>query len=304
MVLNRQNIFDWWQLRNYQAPASISRLAEQDTMTDYARKILYVNQTEISAKSAFAEQCPNNGGEQTIVLGCYHSKQAGIFLLGVSDPRLDGVQQVTAAHEMLHGAYDRLSSSERRKVDDMLVNYYQNRLTDQRIINTMKAYKKTEPNDLVNEMHSIFGTEILNLPAELEQYYKRYFINRTQVVKYSERYQSEFTSRQAEVARYDASLASLKQQINNMEADLKVRQGELQERQAALNDLRSGNNIDQYNAGVPGYNSLINSYNAEADQVKELVAQYNDLVGKRNATAFEKDQLTKELKSDVAPAER
>jgi hypothetical protein len=101
---NRQNIIDWWRLWNYQAPAAIAQLATQDTMTAYARRIFYVNNAALDSKTVFSKQCPNNGGEQTIVLGCYHSNQAGIFLLGVTDPRLNGVEQVTAAHEMLHVA--------------------------------------------------------------------------------------------------------------------------------------------------------------------------------------------------------
>ncbi|HXE10230.1 MAG TPA: hypothetical protein VN554_02280, partial [Verrucomicrobiae bacterium] len=108
-ALERQNIYDWVKLQGYQAPADIAALAQQDTMTAYGRKIFYVNHPQLDDKSNFAGKCPNNGGEQTIVLGCYRPGESGIFLLNVSDPRLNGVEQVTAAHEMLHGAYERLS---------------------------------------------------------------------------------------------------------------------------------------------------------------------------------------------------
>ena len=140
------------------------------------------------------------------MLGCYHSGQSGIFVLDVTDSRLDGVEQVTAAHEMLHAAYDRLSRSERSKVDAMLEDYYKNDLKDQRIVETINAYKKSEPKDVVNEMHSIFATEIASLPAPLEKYYQRYFTDRGQIVANAERYKSEFTSRQEAIVGYDAQL--------------------------------------------------------------------------------------------------
>ncbi|HUY84913.1 MAG TPA: hypothetical protein VMU97_00140 [Candidatus Dormibacteraeota bacterium] len=292
---NRQNIIDWWKLRNYQAPATVSQLAAQDTMTAYGRKIFYVNHAAILNKTAFPKQCPNNGGEQTIVLGCYHGDQAGIFLLGVNDPRLNGVEQVTAAHEMLHGAYDRLSSSEKAKVDAMLLDYYNNDLRDQRLRNTIAAYRKTEPHDVVNEMHSIFGTEVAKLPSGLEQYYKRYFTNRAQMAAYAAQYQGEFTSRQAAVTQDDAQLAALKQQIDSLEADLQVKQSTISSKQSSLNELKASGNTDAYNAGVPGYNTLVNDYNAEVEQVRGLIGQYNTLVAARNAIATQENQLSKEL---------
>ncbi len=83
---------------------------------------------------------------------------------------------------MLHAAYNRLNSADKSRIDNSLQKYYQHTLTDQRIKNIIAAYKKTEPNDLVNEMHSIFGTEVAELPPELETYYKQYFSNRSVVV--------------------------------------------------------------------------------------------------------------------------
>ncbi len=299
--VHRQDIIDWWRLRNYQAPQSISRLADQDTMTDYGRKIFYVNNPLINDKATFHTKCPNNGGEQTIVLGCYIGNQAGIFLLAVSDSRLDGIVQVTAAHEMLHGAYDRLSTKERNRVDAMLADYYKNQLHDQRILDTLDAYKKSEPRDVVNEMHSIFGTEVATLPAGLEQYYKQYFTDRSKVAGFAAQYQAAFTSRKAAIAGYDTQLASLKDQIAVTEADLKTKHSAIEAQQSSLVSLRTSGNIAAYNAGVPAYNSLVDSYNQQVETIKSLITQYNQLVATRNAIAVEQASLTKELSSDAAP---
>jgi hypothetical protein len=302
VALNRYNIQDWWKLRHYQPPTAISALATQDTMTDYGRKIFYVNHPQIDAKTAFSKSCPNNGGEQTIVLGCYHGGQAGIFLLQVNDARLNGVLQVTAAHEMLHGAYERLSSADRKKVDAMLVDYYNHDLHDQRILKTIAAYKKTEPHEVVNEMHSVFGTEIAQLPSGLEQYYKRYFTNRAQVAAYAAQYQSEFTNREVIVAQYDAQLAYLKSQISASQSDLQSKQNEINAQQNNLVAQKNSGDTAGYNAGVPAYNNLVNDYNAEVQNVKNLINQYNQLVAQRNTVAVEEDQLVKDLSNDTAPA--
>lgn len=277
-------------------------MASQDTMTDFARKIFYVNSPDIENKASFASNCITNGSkqEQTIVLGCYRSDQDGIFLMKVTDPRLNGVEQVTAAHEMLHAGYDRLNSSDKKRVNAMLMDYYRHGLHDQRILTTIDAYKKSEPDQVVNEMHSIFGSEVATLPSELEQYYSRYFTNRAQVAAFAAQYQGEFTSRQTIVAQADAKLADLKQQIDAAEASLKDQQGVIDDKKITLNALKASGDYAGYNASVNGYNSLVGSYNVEVAYLRGLISQYNDLVNSRNATALEANQLSKELSNDTA----
>lgn len=293
--LNRQNISDWLSLRGYKEPSIVAELAQQDTMTTYAQKVYKVNHPAIEDKTQFNKNCPNNGGEQTIVLGCYHPDQDGIYVLHVTDPRLDGVEQVTAAHEMLHAAYGRLSTSERSKVDAMLLNYYNHDLHDPRIISVIAAYKRTEPNAVVNEMHSVFGTEVANLPVELEQYYSRYFTDREKVTAYAAQYQAEFTSRQNQVSADDSQLATLKSQISSIQDDLNSKLSTIQAQQSQLTSYKSSGNIAAYNNAVPGFNSLVISYNDEVGQVKSLIDSYNNLVDQRNSVALIENQLYQEL---------
>jgi hypothetical protein len=42
-VANSQAIEDWWKLRGYTPPAQIQKLANEDTMTDKAKHLFYVN---------------------------------------------------------------------------------------------------------------------------------------------------------------------------------------------------------------------------------------------------------------------
>ncbi len=300
--VNRQNLLDYWRLRQYQAPDAIAKIARQDTMTNYGRKVFYVNQPALSDKAAFRTKCPNNGGERSIVLGCYHGGQNGIYLLNVSDSRLNGVEPVTAAHEMLHAAYDRLSGSDRAKVNAMLADYYAHGLQDERIKKIIDGYKKTEPHDVVNEMHSVFGTEVASLPADLEQYYQRYFSQRGQVAALAARYQSEFASRQAAVANYDAQLISLKAQIDTTEANLKTQQSSIESQRNTLVALRNSGNTGAYNAGIPAYNNMIDRYNAQAQATQGLIDRYNQLVTSRNAIALEEDELANDLNANANAA--
>lgn len=294
----QMDIRDWLALRNYQPPAAVKQLADETTMNEYGRKVFYVNQPELSKKTEFITNCPESLKEHTIVLGCYHGNQQGIFLLDVDDPRLNGVEQVTAAHEMLHAAYERLDDSKRAEVDSMLKSYYENQLSDERIKKTIDAYRESEPNDLINEMHSIFGTEIRTLPQPLEDYYKEYFSSRLAVVELSERYQAEFTSRQQAVQSYDSQLAEMKVQIESNKKEIDIMQAEIDSRRSTLERYRNSNNVDVFNAGVPVFNALVDRYNGLVNETKSLISQYNALVAKRNAIAIEQDQLVEQLKGN------
>lgn len=299
-VLQKQAIIDQWLLYGYTAPTAVADLATQDGMTDYARKIFYVNHPSILKGSNFEVACPKNGGEKTIVLGCYHGGQKGISLFYVNEPLLNGVEQVTAAHEMLHAAYDRLSSNDKQRIGTLLQNYYLNDLHDARLLAIIDAYKISEPNDVVNEMHSVFGSEIATLPQALEEYYQRYFTDRSVVTGFASKYQAEFTNRQNTVALNDAQLAALKTQIESKQSDLSDQLKEINANQSKLKALRNTDPAT-YNEMVPAYNRSVDDYNYGIREVQLLVDRYNALVVSRNAVALEVDKLAQELSNKVTP---
>jgi hypothetical protein len=298
VVINRQAISDWWRLRGYQPPAAVAQLASQDTMNSYTRHLFYLNRPQLpSTVNSFRQYCPEN--ENTIVLGCYHSGQNGIFIYNVQDPTLAGVQQVTAAHEVLHSVYARLSTKDRNNLDTLLDNYYHHGISDQRVLAEVKLYQQTEPNDVMDEMSCTFGTEIVNLPPQLEAYYKRFFGNRAAIVAYEQQYEGEFTKRQTTITSDDQQLSAMKQQIDNQKAALDTQLNQINTDQSRLNSLRSSGQAASYNAAVPGYNSEIDAYNVGVDSLTSEIASYNQLVATRNAVAGQLTTLANALDTRV-----
>lgn len=282
----RQAVTDWWRLQSYSPTVEVTTLAKEDTMTDRATRIFYVNHPRVLTSAAgFHSECPQS--EKTIVLGCYHSSQAGIGIYKVQDQRLNGVEEVTAAHEMLHAAYDRLSSSEKTWINAELQSFFQNSVHDQRIIETINSYKQTEPGQVVNEMHSIMGSEVNNLTPSLEAYYKRYFTNRSAITAFADKYEAEFKNRIDKINSYDQQLESLKQDIDSEENSLDSQLTQLQTDRQRLDSLRSSGQIAEYNAAVPGFNAEVNQYNDAVSKLKADIAEYNNLVSTRNSIASE-----------------
>lgn len=286
-IWQRQNIIDWWRLRSYQPPDRIVALAEATTMTDYGRKLFYVNHPELNDKTTFSGHCKIT--EETIVLGCYIQNK-GIFLYDVQDQRLKGVHEVTAAHEMLHAAYERLSSKEKQRLDKLSGDFFAT-VTDARVKETVDSYRARDPSVVPNELHSIIATEVRDIPSELEIYYQKYFTNRRSIVEFSERYEQAFTDLKNRVADYDAKLASLKTRIDANETTLRQLRDEIETDRARLDAMLASNDVAGYNAAVPGFNQKVRRYNSLLNETRNLISEYNRLVEERNQLAAQQQEL-------------
>lgn len=289
---NRYNIYDWVALRNYSPPADVARIAETSGMGDYGKRLFYVNKPELSNKQQFAAQCNNK--EQTIVLGCYNG--VNIYIFDVTEPTLEGVEEVTAAHEMLHAAYDRLSSSEKQKVDQMVEQAFK-RVNNPRIMQLAETYRKQDPSVVPNELHSILGSEVRNLGSELETYYSKYFADRLKVVSLSEQYEKVFESLKANVEKLDGDLAIRKSEIEKLEQSLESRGKALNAQKTQMDSLLASGRTSAYNAQVNSYNASVNDYNSDIARLKLLINDYNSLVEQRNAIAVQQENLAKSIDS-------
>lgn len=291
---NRYNLYDWSRLRNYTAPAEVATLATNSGMNTYGRRLLYVNDPKISDRSTFNSECKST--EQTIVLGCYTG--TNIYVFKVEDTKLQGVEEVTAAHEMLHAAYQRLSAKEKAQVDELLNAAYK-RINDTHLTDVMASYQKSEPGEQDNELHSILGTEYANLGPELEQYYEKYFSDRSKVVTLANSYKKVFEDIADQVQKYDADLVLRKAEITKREADLDTLEKSLTSQKAQMEQLLQSGQTRAYNNQVPSYNSRVNSYNVEVIAVKKLIDQYNTIVETRNSLALQQQGLAQSLDSRV-----
>lgn len=290
---NRYTIYDKIKLFNYDPSLQVSELAEQSGMGQYGKVLFYINDPKISDQRTFRKECKQ--AEQTIVLGCYNGQN--IYIYKVTDAQLNGVEQVTAAHEMLHAAYARLSSKDKKQVDEMIKSAYK-RLNDPKLISTYESYHKSEPGQEWNEMHSVLGTEYSNLGADLENYYKKYFIDRSKVVTLANKYQKVFDDLKDEVEQYDAQLSLLKIDIEQKQNNLSNKLQDIDIQKTQLNAMQASGS-SSYDSAANLYNSNVYSYNQSLKELQNLINQYNLIVENRNKIAVEQQGLTKSIDSRI-----
>jgi chromosome segregation ATPase len=283
MSLNWRQIVDQIAVWQFQPTTEITKFVSDSGMNDRGQFLFYASQPSLDDRAEFNRRCPKY--EQSVVLGCYVN--GAIYIYNVADERLVGIKTVTAAHEMLHAAYERLSHDDRARLNRLIEQQF-DATTDQRILDLVRAYDETEPNQRLNELHSIFGTEVASLSAELEKYYDQYFDARSKVVMIHEAYQQIFDDLKARQADLQSKLDQLNRQINTAadeydtaaerlsadvtafniraarqngfasQADFAVARAELLSRQAKLdNDVAAINSwVEEYNRAVEDLNAL------------------------------------------------
>lgn len=178
-------------LKNYKPTAEIADIAEKNTLTDKGKATLYRSEPEIVDGETFKKYCFANGVE---ALACNAPKPGGgpfggrqIFLLKIDDPRFLDHKYAAAVHEMLHSAYNRLSTDEKKRLNTLLDQELAKRRDDSSLMGPIDTIKKRKSNnylkDIQEELHSKFGVEYSDLSPELEDYYKQYFVDRRKVVE-------------------------------------------------------------------------------------------------------------------------
>jgi hypothetical protein len=298
--LKHDEVLDWMAARDYEPSTVIQSLVTDAGMTPYAERLFYANRPAVEGKEAFNKHC-TDPSEQVAVLGCFTGNRQGIYIYDITDTRLSGIEQVTAAHEMLHQAYQRLPQGELTRINGLLQEYHDLKAS-KKLKEKIASYKTSEPDQLQNEMHSIFGTEATDLPAELETYYRQYFVSREKVLALHQKYQAEFDKRLAKIAKYEKQLTSIKKQIEANKQELDRREEELMSRRASMDADLAAKRIEEYNASVSSYNALVSQYRGLIDSTNRQVRNFNRLLAERNELAVQERELEDAIDSSIKTA--
>jgi hypothetical protein len=272
------------QLLNYNPPAEVSQLATQAKMSDEGRKVFYLTTPTIEEQKVGLKLCTSSHAEKTITLGCYVSGK-GIFIQKVTDQRLAGTMQVTAAHEMLHAVYhEHLATSEKNELDRELLRVF-DQINNPRLKRLLQIYRDRSPRQLNSELHSFLGTEVGNLGPKLEQHYAKYFIDRAKLVAMAQQKDQLFAGIENEAGSIEQQLKTLKTQMDQREQtlreiDVAIRSGVTSEDQKRLYNAH----VNALQEETNYYNQLVNSYNGLSSTGSSL----NDSL--QNLSVTEKEQ--------------
>lgn len=302
LILNRQWVLDQVALWRYDPPAEIVALADRTTMTESGRQTFYASQPVLQAASEFSATCGNNE-EGTAVLGCYTNRL--IYIFNVTDAQLDGIKDVTAAHEMLHAVYERLSESERARIDTLLEAEYQKLAADEEFTDRMAYYAKVEPGERNNELHSIIGTEVASIDPQLETYYKDYFNDRGAVVRLHSTYSSVFDRLKAQSSELAARLDLLATSIEQATEAYNVASRQLNNDINAFNRRANSGGFEsqtEFNSERSGLAERSEDLASDRQSINNMISEYNQLRDQLATIATQTEALNRSIDSSLAPA--
>lgn len=304
LISNRQYALDQVNVWQYKPTSAVQTIASRSGMNDNGRFYFYASLPAVETAAKFNQECQRQELGNAI-LGCYTNRR--VFVYGVMNASLDGIEEVTAAHEMLHAAWDRLSDSDKQYVSGLLESQY-NQINDPKLIERMSYYSRTEPGERSNELHSIIGTEIANLNPELEAYYGRYFSGRQSLVALHTTYNSVFTTLDSQaktlaaelkvlvdsvnvgVARYNADVAELSQEIADLNAS------------ASSVDRTSSSAVRAYNAKRSELLVRVNQLDVSRSTIDSKTADYKAKLIQYNQLVVRSNALTSSIDSSLTPA--
>ncbi|ABW26250.1 hypothetical protein [Acaryochloris marina] len=274
----------------------IEQLAIDTMMTQKAQQLFYQQEPRIEPKKTFHKLCrkASHNTEKTILLGCFISDgyEGSIIIQSVTDPRLDGMMEMVAAHEMLHAAYQQLSNEERSQLASKLKRAAK-RVKDEHLLAVLKEYESGDQDLYVNELHSHLGTSLGDLgDPELEEYYRQYFRDRKQVVAFSDRSRRVLAKIESQVDQLEPELNSLeinlkaeKDYIQRAEDDLKTYYRDLERmktnltrlKQQAEASLSRGDDslVNDFEQARSRFNSEVGEFNGQIQQLQDRIQQFN-----------------------------
>jgi hypothetical protein len=302
LLINRQYILDSISVWQYSPTTEITAFVERTSMSDTGEFLFFASQPSLEGTQAFNDKC-SRVEKSTAILGCYDGRS--IFVYDVPNPKLDGIREVTSAHEMLHAAYLRLNTTERKNVDKLVEAEYAKLSTDAKFAERMAFYARTEPGERDNELHSIIGTEVTSISPELEAHYKTYFDDRSKVVLLHAKYASIFATLQARGEELSAQLTAIAASIDKRTATYNSDVESLNADIAAFNE-RAGNGgfstQAQFNAERSGLIAKASSLESLRASIGEDRKQYEALREELMSIASESEALNQSIDSSLAPA--
>jgi len=297
VFLNRQFVMDQLAVWAYTPSSEIESIESKTAMTNRGQFVFYATHPEVATAERFNELCPRQE-TQSPILGCYTSEDR-IYIYNVADERLNGIEEVTAAHEMLHAVWHRMDSAEQKRLGQQLEAVYA-KSTDEAFKNRMSYYQRNEPGEFQNELYAILGTEQAKLTPELERHYAQYFTDRQKVVALYEQYNTVYVGILAQLETLATQMTTLGKSIDDKSASYTARSSSFSAQVDAFNARATSGQFSSTSQFMNERAILMNTsrqLDAERDSINGDITLYGTYYAQYQELAKELDVLNKSIDS-------
>lgn len=218
--------------------AEVVALADEAHLSDEGRDVFYATSPELLDAAAFAGRCTEGHASTAVraggAVGCYLPSTGSIVLYQPADARLRGFVVETAAHEMLHAAWERLTDGERTDLEPLLESEVALLAADDPIHEQLTGSVGDHPENRPTELFAYVGTQVWRdggLAPELEATYSRFIADRAALVAVHDGWQGTLD-------QLSADLEAASQALTDQEYANATARAQLQAETAAVDSYR------------------------------------------------------------------
>lgn len=304
VIINREWVADFLRGMDYRPSAEMARIRDDLELTDRGLFIFNATRPALEKSGSFNQDCREEE-TTTAILGCYTKNN--IYVYDITEPELDGIRELTTAHELLHAVYERLAEGDREGLRASLEEVYQK---NKKVLEEDLAIY--DEGERFEELYVRAGTEIKSLPEVLEKHYAEIFQNQDGIVDFYDNYIGVFNAVEDKIKALGEEMEILNAEINQKLDEYEKRSNQLVEEITEFNDCagRMGcfKSEDEFLARrqvliseqesldtlYDEIGALIDSYNVKVDEYNKNVLHHQELNYKINSSSEIKNKIEEE----------
>ena len=296
VVANFTTIRDFFTGLNYRPSLEMEQIRADLDLTSRGALIFNASQPELMERADFNQKCRERENE-TAILGCFTEDR--IYIYNIIDEELPGIRELATAHELLHAVYSRMSPGEKQKWDDFLTQVY----TENREVlgEEIDLYSDSEKKE---ELYVRAGTEIKDLPEELEKHFAEIFVDQDKIVDFYDGYITVFKKIKEKLEKLLDEIEALQPQIDAKTTDYEAGVSELNAKIGEFNDCARTLNCFTSTAVFNSKRAELVSEQQRLKTVYEgintLITKYNELVNEYNENVLHGQTLNMTINSNAS----
>lgn len=282
----------------YEPSEDMAALISELSLTEDGRRIMNATRPELQEAEQFNANCNNDkdASDSSSTLGCYSDGR--IYVYNMTRSELNGIRQVTLAHEFLHAVWQRIGKSEQNALRESLNSACD---ANEDIRKHLELYGEDER---LNELHSVVGTQISpnEMPEKLREHYAKYFSEHSKIAKYYNDYHAVFVEA-------DNKIKTLKTQIAEHREKIQVMKSEYMAANAALSQDINDFNSRSRSGGFTSQEQFITERHALLDRqeaqrvayqnLTDYISETNLLISEYNSSALRATDLYNSIDSNI-----
>lgn len=258
---------------------NIIKINNEMDLSEAGTRLFYQSRPKLHDYESLLNTCRLEPKEELINYGCFDQRNEKIHILSIEDGPLLDLMYSFSAHELLHHAYQELSSGDRKIVNTELKKLWDDGVVSESLRSLLlDGYGVQVDEDLYfDELHAFVGTQTKDVGPVLSKHYDRFFNDRAALVaKYTE-VSDLLQAQEDEINDYYKQITDMEEELENINTRLLGLKSRLDIGPIALGVGTYNSIVDEYNGGIETYDTIYEEYQKVFATYEQKIDDHNRL---------------------------